>query len=246
MYGPPSGSNLDILGEFTEWLTVNVVLDPSIGIAGDFNLHINNLNDDNVSNCKDAIVALGFRQHMIFPAYKSSNTLDLIFMDEYGNIKARTCRKGNFISDNCLITCTTALTKPNIICKLDNYMNLKNINANLISADIKLDYYENIPLSHLVHQFDTARREAFEKHAPIQTKSIAKRKPVPWFTPDVKEVKKKMHCREKLWRKYHMHDLWLAFKDVRRSYKASIKQPKRGFLSKQLSDCHRDSKILYT
>ena len=50
-----------MLGEFTEWLTDNVVLDPNIVIAGDFNLIINNSNDDNAANFKDAKVALGFR-----------------------------------------------------------------------------------------------------------------------------------------------------------------------------------------
>ena len=113
-----------------------------------------------------------------------------------------------------------------------------------MSADIKMDYYEDIPLSNLVHQFDTSLREALEKHANIQSKSIAKRKHVPWFTPDVKEAKKKMHCREKLWRKYHTHELWFVFKDARRSYKVSIKK-QRGFLIKQVSDCGRDSKKLY-
>ena len=43
-----------------------------------------------------------------------------------------------------------------------------------------------------------------------------------------------------------MHELWLAFKDARRSYKASIQQAKRGFFSKQVSDCGRDRKKLYS
>ena len=81
-----------------------------------------------------------------------------------------------------------------------------------MSADIKLHYYKYIPLSNLVHQFNTSLREALDKHAPIQSKSITERRHVPWFTPDVKEAKKKMHHREKLWRKYHMHELWLALK----------------------------------
>ena len=208
-------------------------------------MDINNPNDDDAANFKDAMVALGFRQHILFPTQNSGNTLDLIFMEEYSNIKVRTCRKCSFISDHCFITCTTTLAKPDIAHKLVKYRNLKDINAELMTADIKLDYYEDILFSSLVHQFDTTLTEGLDKHASIQCKSIAERKCVPWFTPDVKEAKKKMHCREKLWRKYHMHELWLAFKDARRSYKASIKQAKRGFLNKQVSDCGRNSKKLY-
>ena len=113
------------------------MLDPDIVIAGHFNLHINNQNDDDATNFKHAMVALGFRQHILFPTHKSDNTLDLIFLEEYSNSKVRTCWKGNFISDHCLITCTTTLTKPDITHKLVNHRNLKNINAELMSADIK-------------------------------------------------------------------------------------------------------------
>ena len=58
VYRPPSGSNLDFFGEFTEWLTDDVVLDPNIVITGDFNLHINNPNDDVAANFRDPMVTL--------------------------------------------------------------------------------------------------------------------------------------------------------------------------------------------
>ena len=125
VHRPQSGSNLEFLGELTEWLTNNVVLHLKIVTAWDFNLHINHPNDDDAANFKDAMVTLGFRQHILFSTHKSSNTLNLIFLDEYSNIKVRTCRKGNFTSDHHLITCTTALTKPDITHKLVNYRNLK-------------------------------------------------------------------------------------------------------------------------
>ena len=63
-----------------------------------------------------------------------------------------------------------------------NFRNFKDIDAGLMSADIKLDYYEYIPLSNLVHQFDTSLRETLEKHTPVHSKSIMERKHTPWFT----------------------------------------------------------------
>ena len=65
-----------------------------------------------------------------------------------------------------------------------------------MSVDIKLDYYEDIPLRDLFHHFDTSLRVALDKHPPVQSKSIVERKHVPWFTPNVKEAKKKM-CHRK-------------------------------------------------
>ena len=95
MYSPPLYSNLDFLGEFTEWLTGNIVLDPNIVITGDLNLHINNPNDDDTANFKDAMVALGFTQHILFPTHKCGNTLELTFMETYSNIKVEHAGKAS-------------------------------------------------------------------------------------------------------------------------------------------------------
>ena len=163
VYRPPSGSNLDFLGEFTEWLTDNLMLPPNTVITwGTSTCTLTIQMMMMAANCKDAMVAPGLRQHILFPTHKSGNTLDLIFMEEYSNIEVRICRKGNFISDHYLITCTTILTKPDITHQLVNYRNPKDIDAVLISADIKLDYYEDTPPSDLVHQFDTSLREALD------------------------------------------------------------------------------------
>ena len=57
VYTPQSDSHLDFLGEFTEWLTDDIVLDPNIVITGD--LHINNPNDDAATKFRDEMVTLG-------------------------------------------------------------------------------------------------------------------------------------------------------------------------------------------
>ena len=66
-------------------------------------------------------------------------------------------------------TCTTTLKKPDITHKLVNYRNLRDIDAELMSTGIKLDYYKDIALNILVHQFNTSLREALDKHVLVQS-----------------------------------------------------------------------------
>ena len=84
-----------------------------------------------------------------------------------------------------------------------------------------------------------------DKHAPLQTKSVMNRQRVPWFTAEVREMKKQMRHREKLWRKYSSDDLWTAFKVVRWQYKTSIRKAKNEIISDKIEDCKGGTKKSY-
>ena len=48
--------------------------DMNVSILGDFNLHVNNSNDDNAMNFIESTQALALEQHVKFPAHTSGNT----------------------------------------------------------------------------------------------------------------------------------------------------------------------------
>ena len=81
IYRPPADSPTEFLTEFTNWITDVVAHDTNLLIAGDFNLHINNENDDNAANFKESMVVLGLVQQVTRPTHKSGNILDLIFTE---------------------------------------------------------------------------------------------------------------------------------------------------------------------
>ena len=78
IYRPAVGSPVEFLTEFTKWITYVVVQDTNLLVAGDFNLHINNKNDENAANFKESMVAFGLVQHVTRPTHKPGNILDLI------------------------------------------------------------------------------------------------------------------------------------------------------------------------
>ena len=88
-----------------------------------------------------------------------------------------------------------------------------------MAGDIKLDITDKDTLDILVEKVEATIRNALDKHIPLQTKSVVDRHKVPWFTEEVRDGKKWMRCRKKLWRKHSTEDLWTAFKVVRQQYK---------------------------
>ena len=133
-----------------------------------------------------------------------------------------------------------------ICCRDINYHDLVNIDLELMAEDIKPDITDVDTLDILVEKLEDTLRSALEKHAPQQTKSVENRHKVSWFTEEVRDAKKWMRHREKMWRKYSTEDLWTAFKVVRWQYKTSIRKVKCEILSNKIQNCKGDTRKLYT
>ena len=133
IYRPPAGSPVEFLTEFTNWITDVVVQDTNLLVVGDFNLHINNENDDNAANFKGLMVALGLVQHVTRPTHKSGNILDLIFTENCSEIDIHSCILVNLLSDHYMINCKTSLRCQEICHRGINYCDLANIDLELMA-----------------------------------------------------------------------------------------------------------------
>ena len=106
---PPPSSNYwhtvnDFSTEFVNFLAdklVNFMGD--LIIAGDFNIHVNDVNSSDARQFIDAMEALGFDQLVDFCTHKSGNILDLMFTCIGNKIKCGNIKSDGFISDHCLI-----------------------------------------------------------------------------------------------------------------------------------------------
>ena len=71
-------------------------------IAGDFNIHVNDVDNADARQFLDAMEALGFDQLVNFCTHKSGNILDLMFTCIGNKIKCGNIKLDGFISDHCL------------------------------------------------------------------------------------------------------------------------------------------------
>ena len=173
IYHPPYSSqtratNRDFLDECTDWVAEYIMNDTNMIILGDFNLHVNDPNDDNAMNFIELTQALALQQHVNFPTHTSGSTLELVFMELFNEIKIQRCTQDDFISDHCIVECNLNVKRPDILRKVISYCKLKDINIqNMINSFI-LTYIDN--LDRLVDQFNKALSKAFDDVAPIQIK----------------------------------------------------------------------------
>ena len=74
--------------------------------------------------------------------------------------------------------------------------------------------------------FNKALTNALNIQVPLQAKQITTCRTVPWFTDDVRELKKAKRRREAIWRKYKREDTWIAFKVVKSKYRSKLHRAK--------------------
>ena len=61
--------------------------------------------------------------------------------------------------------------------------------------------YDQKDLDILVHSFEKDLKIMMDKHAPLRVKKITTRKKYPWFSEAVKEQKRKVRRKERVWRR---------------------------------------------
>ena len=92
-----------------DWIAETSANDKNLLICGDYDLHVNNPNDEDAANFLETNTALGLKQHVRFATHTSGNTLDLIFTEVNGEIGIAHCIPDSYISDHCNVLCKLAL-----------------------------------------------------------------------------------------------------------------------------------------
>ena len=179
IYHPPPSNltrvtNGEFLDEFTDWAAESVSTSNNVILVGDFNLHINNPNDDDACNFMETTQVLGLHQNITFPMHISGNTLDLIFSEANNKIKVEECTQGDYISDHCLITHFLGIDRPITTRKEIKYCRIKSVNVVNMAGDIIKHFTDSstksTSLKNKVLQFESILKSSLNDHAPVQTK----------------------------------------------------------------------------
>ena len=138
IYRPPSGSAIEFLGELAEWFPENALLDTNPIIMSDFNLNVNNENDDNSMNFLEIMLALGLKQNVMFDTHKLGSTLDLIFTETDSTITVKLVYKGEHLSDHSIVHMILSLQKDKYEKCVIQFRDLTNLNYEELADDINI------------------------------------------------------------------------------------------------------------
>ena len=186
------GSRLDTL----------LLSNEDIIILGDFNIHMDNSNDNDATKLMDMIESLALKQHAEEPMHIFGHTLDLVITRLSDDIVRDSPCVDSYISDHGVVLFKLNTVKPSLSVKTVWYRKYKAINIQDFQSDLaKTDLCTNHPnsLDELVSCYDKTLKATLDKQAPLLTKTVVVRPRVPWFNEEIREAKQERRRAEKKW-----------------------------------------------
>ena len=202
IYRPPDSSMSQFLDIFTELLVDILTSNTNLVVLGDFNIHVNKIDDPTAGIFLDTMTALGMKQHVTGPTHISENGLDLIFTEEMSKSMVIECSHSMFVSDHSSIQCILNIPKENCNRKEITYRKLKDVDVLQLVREMSLEDIKTENLDEMVEMLEENLSNALNKQAPEVTKVITEKKKKPWFRDDLKQQKRIVRRREKVFRKY--------------------------------------------
>ena len=89
--------------ELTTHLESLVVLNFPVIIGGDFNIHMNDVDDNSPQRLSTLLSTFAMNQFVNSPTHKHGHTLDLVIADESADIQSITVEPAGIVSDHGLV-----------------------------------------------------------------------------------------------------------------------------------------------
>ena len=185
IYNPPpkhDQTNTIFLDEITKLLTSKLPNMENAIILGDFNMHMEDLNNNNSKIFVDTVEALGLKQHVVEPTHQKGNILDLIFTKITSQIKVSQLEMLDFISDHLLISATIDVKKDVLKITRKKIRNFKKMSLATLMENFHPPHLEqNTNTNEDYNQLNLRLQEMLDKCVP---EKIVKRPEKPqnlWF-----------------------------------------------------------------
>ena len=187
--------------EFANYLE-NVVMCPGIlVITGDFNFHLDDPTNSDANTFTELLETFGLLQHISLPTHVSGHTLDLLITRSSNDISICSTNVSSLrISDHYFVHGKLSIPRPHLLVEKVKFRKLKQINVEAFKSDLKASDLCTTSWSNLddmVKCYDETLTGLLESHAPLKTKVIVVRPRVPWFSEELKRVKRKRRKQER-------------------------------------------------
>ena len=234
---PPSTTNRTttsmFIDEITDLLTDIVPKYSNLIILGDVNINTENVPNPDTVIFSDTMAALGLQQHVQGLTHKMGNTLDLIFSQLETQLTVAGTVTHGFVSDHCMVSIELSLKKPTPPIVRKVIRDCSKITPQSFTESYTTPYYsENTTLNEAYHLFEEELLKALNRVAPLRTIKCTDRQKHPWHNRFIKEQKRVVKYREKIWRQYRQDHQWLAYTKERNIYNRLLTFHKKQTLSK--------------
>ena len=150
-----------------------------------------------------------------------------------------------FVSDHCLIKVELDIKRNEIEKRLVTTRNFKNFDQDDFNNDLVFQWNDNNTLDELVQEYKKVTELTMDKHAPTITRRVTVTKCELWYNDRIREQKKKVRRRERVWRKYVEDHQWKTYTEERNRFNRMIFANKQETFRNKVQECGRVSKKLY-
>ena len=123
-----------------------------------------------------------------------------------------------YVSDHASILCDIYCCKPVELCEKMSYRKIKSIDIDALRDQVmapELCTKDFSDLEELVACYNSTLAGLLDTHAHVITKTVVKRKCVPWFNNDIRHAIRLRRAAERKWRKSNLTQDYPFFKDGR-------------------------------
>ena len=254
VYHPPPSekhnqTNQQFIDEFTDTLVPVLAKEKNVFVLGDFNIHVNDLDDPDGNLMQDWLTAFGLENHVSFPTHKNGKTLDLVLSKYKQQLAVLSAEPGISVSDHTEVVVYVDVVKPALIRSEINIRKVDGITTDRFTMAIKKLQEEieatNDP-NELASLYSERLKNILDELAPSKAVVVTKRPQFPWFDNQSGQLKRAVRLLERRWRHHRSPDTWRDYSRLRNVYARHLWNNKRKIISKQVLDCQYNSKKLYT
>ncbi len=194
---PPSTKNrLTVDQFFHEFGTLleEVTISPGkLLIMGDFNFHIDDINNTHARKFSNMLELFNLHQHVKEGTHNSGHILDLVITRSSDSMVNNIHNFNPQISDHEAIICDLSIAKPPPVTKSISYRCLKKIDFLKFLDDINVSVLIKNPpmdIGELCNTYNTELVNILDRHAPLKTRDIVDRTNSEWYTDELGDMKR--------------------------------------------------------
>ena len=226
--------------EFERFIEQLLLVGGELFIAGDFNVHIDDLNSNEGRAFLDLLTSYGLVQHTDKPTHKSGHILDLTLTRCNSSLAPSVTVLETGISDHFVVMCTFKLPKPPA--KPSQYMTyrrLRKIDPPSFNEDILrsslVDLPEDLCAEQGIQEYNSILHDIVDKHAPLKTTVVPIRH-ADWYNEDIRHAKQQRRRKERLWRKTGLSVHKQIYMDMKQEVNRLMKKAKAEYYQRMIHD----------
>ena len=248
---PPSTENgfktRQFLEEFDDFLDAILLLPGRLVILGDFNVHVDVPEKTDSNHLLTSISSAGLLQHVTEPTHKKGHTLDLLMSRADDDIIHHHEVCNLEMSDHYIIFIDVNQRRSSVSEEVTTTRCYRDLDVQNFTSNLEVEFRDfpyDGDVNRQVDFYIKKSRMVFDISCSESTKKKKTRQHFPWYTSEVRNVRKAKRRSERRWRKTRSESDREIYLEMKKNTDQVIEAAKASYYKTKLKDA--DSKTVYS